>query len=112
MTRGGPSMRSSHFVFLVLLLTLTTGCSLFSRSSPQESPPPVATVEEPRLAAEAPLARLLPAADLHMRVRVQDEGKAPHEVEEEWVREGPALVATYSGNPYVRWEINARAPRR
>ncbi|MFZ5827085.1 MAG: hypothetical protein ACOY94_22550 [Bacillota bacterium] len=99
-------MRSSHFVFLVLVLTLTTGCSLFSRSSPQEAPSPVETVEEPRPAAEAPLARLLPAADLHMRVRVQDEGKAPYEVEEEWVREGTAMLATYSGNPYVRWEVN------
>lgn len=98
-------MRKRHLVFLALILVLTTGCSLLKRSPPPEPEEPVEAAAPPP--AEAALAKVLPAADLHMRVRVQDEGKAPYEVKEEWVREGPALVATYSGSPYVRWEVNA-----
>lgn len=98
-------MRNRLLALLTVVLVVSTGCLTLKRTSTVVAPEPV-TIPLP--APSPPIAsRVLPQSDLHMRVQVQDEGQAPYEVAEEWIREGSALVATYNGKPYVRWEINS-----
>lgn len=92
----------------LLCAALLAGCTVPFRSAPKEeeappppSPPAAAPVPEP-------FTILLPSQDLTMKVEVQDHGADPILIEEVWLRDEAqrALIATYAGSPYVRWEWN------
>ncbi|MFZ5816367.1 MAG: hypothetical protein ACOY93_13890 [Bacillota bacterium] len=92
----------------LLCAALLAGCSLpFWKAKepepPAPSPPPL------ELPAPDPFLVLLPQQDLHLLMEVQDHGAQPVQIAEEWLREEAeqALIATYAGVPYVRWEWNA-----
>lgn len=91
----------------LLAAALLAGCAMPFRPSAreQEAPPPASIPEAP---PADPFLVLLPQQDLQLRMQVQDDGAQPIIIAEEWIREEAqqALVATYAGAPYVRWEWN------
>lgn len=92
-----------------LLILLLAGCSLpFQKAEKEEAPPQEVDLPAPVPAGD-PFLVLLPERDLQLRVSVQDHGvDEPIELDEEWLREEGqrAIIATYAGSPYVRWEWN------
>lgn len=83
---------------LVMVALLLAACS-------KRSAPPADTKEpvpEPTKAAT-----LFPSNDSLLTYSIKDEGKAPVVVSEALFPHESAIIATYDGQPYVRWLLNA-----
>lgn len=101
-------MFSRHLMWIGLLCaTLLAGCTLPFRPAPKEAEPPL-PVSTPAIPPAEPFRVLLPGQDLQLQVTVTDQGAQPVVILEEWIRDESqrALLTTYAGAPFVRWEWN------
>ncbi|HWI64761.1 MAG TPA: hypothetical protein VNT75_23275 [Symbiobacteriaceae bacterium] len=92
-----------RMLMLVVAAALMGACT---KGSPPQKDEPKSVPVTPAAPAEK-ADGLFPGADLRLVYSVTDQGQPAVAVDEDWLRDGDRIVATYNGTPYVTWLLRS-----